>query len=165
MTETERQFALIKLKSSVHGKFDRPIYENNSLIRDNTNCFAFAIGSTYPYNEMYRLGTISASRAENQEISSIEEMKKIFFRDMKTLGLEVIESSEKEIITDNQYKIALFAKIYANNKICDYHFLRLIDNKWVEKHRRVAPRTLDGKLNELYNYWPWNFVGVYKVTV
>lgn len=164
MTETERQIALTRIRLSVHEKFDKKIYKNNSLIRDATNCFAFAIGSTYPYNEMYRLGTISDSRAENQKISSIEELKKFFFEDMKTLELEIVESSEKEILNDNQYKIALFAKIYADNKIYDYHFLKLIDNKWVEKHRGFAPRTLDGTLNELYNYWPWNLVGVYKVT-
>lgn len=166
MTETERQIiALKKIRSSAHSKFNLKEFENNSSVRDDTNCLAFVIGSTYPYREMYRLGTISGLRAENQEISSIEEMKAFFFGDMKALDLKVAESSEEEPLNDNQYKIALFAKIYANDKICDYHFIRLIDNKWVEKRFGFSPRTLDGTLKELYNYWPWNFVGVYKVTM
>lgn len=166
MTETERQIiALTKIRLSAHSKFNLKEFKNNSLVRAETNCFALAIGSTYPYSEMYRLGTISGLRAENQEISSIEEMKEFFLGDMKTLDLKVAESSEEETLSDNQYKIALFAKIYANDKICDYHFIRLIDNKWVEKRLGFSPRTLDGTLKELYNYWPWNFVGVYKVTM
>ena len=164
MTEIERQIALTKIKPMVHRKLDKANFEKY-ISRKNTNCFAFAIGSTYPYSEMYRLGTISGSRAENQKISSIEEVKKFFFEDMKTLELETVESSEEEKLSDNQYKIALFVKIYADNKIHDYHFLRLIDNKWVEKRLGFSPRTLDETLKELYNYWPWNLVGVYKVTM
>ena len=165
MTETERRRIIKEIKPLVHTKIDKTIFENNSLVKDTTNCFAFAIGSTYPCKEMYQLGTISGIRAENIKISSIEEVKKFFFEDMKTLELKTVESSEEEKISDNQYKIALFVKIYADNKIHDYHFLRLIDNKWVEKRKWFAPRTLDGTIVKLYNYWPWNLVGIYKVTM
>ena len=80
------------------------------------------------------------------------------------MKLKIEESSAEEEINDNQYKIALFVKIYADEKIHDYHFLRYENGEWSEKYRAQFPRCLGESLEGLYSNWPWNFVGIFKIT-
>lgn len=163
MTEPERKRLIDKVKEMVHQKPDIEMY-NTTIVRDNTNCYSYAIGSTYPYLQLYRIGAICDKKPIEQEYFSIEEIKKLLFEDFKILGLKIEKSSVEEQIEENQYKIALYVKIYADDKIHDFHFLRYENRKWSEKYRTQFPRILGESLEGLYSNWPWNFVGVFKIT-
>ena len=58
----------------------------------------------------------------------------------------------------------LFVKIYADSKIYGYHFWRSDDGKlWTEKWRYRGMQELDYERNFL-NYYPWHYIGMYKIT-
>jgi len=163
MTESERKRRIDQIKQMVHQTPDVNLY-NSSNIRNNTNCYSYAIGSADSYIELHRIGAICGKKPINQEYFSIEEIKYLLYEDLKVLELEIQESSEIEQIKDNQYKIALFVKIYADNRIHDFHFLRYENGEWSEKRKKQFPINLGNNLKVLYSYWPWNFVGIFKIT-
>jgi len=163
MTESEKRRRINKVKKLVHQKPDSNLY-NNSSIRNNTNCYSYAIGSTASYLQLYRIGAICEKKPIDQQYFTIEEIKELLYEDLKVLKLQIEESSEKEQINDNQYKIALFVKIYADNRIHDFHFLRYENGEWSEKYKTYFPVVLGNSLKGLYSNWPWNFVGVFKIT-
>jgi len=163
MTESEKRRRIDEVKKMVHQEFDTTLYKNTN-VRNNTNCYSYAIGSTYEYLELYRIGAICGKKPINQQYFSIEEIRELLFEDFKVLELNIEESSQEEQIDKNQYKIALFVKIYADKKIHDFHFLRYENGCWSEKYRTQFPRMLGDKIEELYSNWPWNFVGIYKIT-
>ena len=163
MTESEKKRRIAKIKDLVHQKPDTNLY-NSTYIRENTNCYSYAIGSTAPYLQLYRIGAICEKKPIDQEYFSIEEIKQLLYEDFKVLGLAIEESSEEEKINDNQYKIAIFVKIYADNKIHDYHFLRYENNEWSDKRRCQFPMALGNTLKGIYSNWPWNLVGIFKIT-
>ncbi len=88
----------------------------------------------------------------------------MLYEDFKEIDLTIERSSEEEVISENQYKIALFVKVYADNKIHDFHFTRFEDGRWSEKFRWQLPRDIGTSLKNEYNYWPWRLVGIFKVT-
>ena len=168
-----------KIKQAVHKPLNWEEY-NSSDKRANTNCFSHAIGSTVTIDSsIYRLGMISERREFNYTFKSREELKDFFLSDMKVLELEVeeipfidkssfLKKMEQIQLNDNQYIVALFAKINERGgieSILDFHFIRYDkDNGWSEK------RT-NNYINFFYNIaiqWPssWNdkLVGVFKVT-
>ena len=163
MTSTERNLRIKKIEALVHQKPDISRY-NSTIVRNNTNCYSYAIGSSYPYLELYRVGAICGKKPIDQEFFSVGEIINLLCEDLKVLNLKIEQSSKSEIISSNQYKIAVFVKIYADNKIHDYHFLRFDENGWSEKFRGQLPRNLGNDFQGFYNYWPWNFVGIFKVT-
>lgn len=164
MTSTERELWVQKIKESVHQELDTSRY-NDTIVRDNTNCYSHAIGSTVCYKKLHRVGAISGKKKIDQEFFSEEEIIQLLYQDLKVLDLKIERSSEDEEIDSNQYKIALFIKRYADNKIHDYHFLRFDDTKgWSEKFRGQLPITLGNNLMEFYTLWPWKLIGVFKIT-
>lgn len=163
MTESEKRRRIDEVKKLVHQKSDTTLYKNTN-VRNNTNCYSYAIGSTFSYLPLYRIGAICEKKPIDQEYFTIEEIKELLYEDLKVLELQIEESSEEEQINDNQYKIALFVKIYADNVIHDFHFLRYENGDWSEKYRTYFPTVLGPSLKGVYSNWPWNFVGVFKIT-
>ena len=163
MTESERKRQIDQIVKLVHQKPDTTVY-NSTQVRNNTNCFSYAIGSSACYLELYRIGAICGKKPIDQQYFTIEEIKQLLYEDFKTLELKIEESSEKEEVGENQYKIALYVKIYADNKIHDFHFLRYENGVWSEKYRTQFPRDLGENLEGLYSNWPWKLIGIYKIT-
>lgn len=163
MTETKKRRRIDRVKEMVHQKPDAEAY-NTTITRENTNCYSYAIGSTCSYLQLYRIGAICGKKPITQQYFSIEEIRDLLLEDFKVLNLKIEESSEEEIVEENQYKIALFVKIYADNKIHDFHFLRYENGIWSEKYKSQFPRCLGTTLEGHYSNWPWNFVGIYKIT-
>lgn len=60
MTKQER---LNIVRKEVQSPINIDAYNNDTSIRDNTNCMAYAIGATFPELSMYRLGAISDSKS------------------------------------------------------------------------------------------------------
>ncbi len=164
MTSTERELRIKKLQETVHQKPDNSKYSDITL-RECINCYAYAIGATEYFWELYRIGAICGKKEINQHYFSKEEIVYLLYQDLKVLNLKIEQCSENEKIADNQYKIALFIKIYADNEIHDFHFLRFDENVWSEKFRGRYPRILGNSLKNLYSDWPWNFVGIFKITM
>lgn len=152
-----------EILSQVHSKPCFEAYEATN-VRNNTNCYSHALGVTLPYIECYRVGALCGKKSIDEPYSSIEEIKKLLFFDCEELQLKIEESSLEEELLDNQYKIKLFVKIWANGKIGDYHFWRFENEIWTEKWKtRRMSEIQDFEKSEM-NYFPWNFVGIYKIS-
>ena len=77
------------LKKQAHSEpsFDR--YEE-TIIRNNTNCYSHALGLTYPDLTLYRIGAISKKKPIEENYSSVEEIVKLLFLYCKELQLSLI---------------------------------------------------------------------------
>lgn len=164
MTSTERSLLVNRIKSSISQKFDISKY-SDGYIRNNTNCYAYSIGSTVCNMDLYRIGAISGKKPFEEEFYSIGEVKGLFYSDLETLGIKFEPSSEEEVINENQYKIALFVKEYANGGIYGFHFLRFQNGIWSEKFGKQLPNEVGKTLKGVYNYFPWKLVGIVKITM
>ena len=154
---------LSKIIYEVHQKPQFERYEC-TLIKNNTNCYSHAIGSTAGYIEKYRIGALCKSKPIDQEYFSVDEIKKILFSDCEAIGLKIEETNFDEELKENEYKVMLFVKIYADNKIHDYHFWRSEDGKvWTEKWRWRSMQVKDYQ-KDFLRYFPWNYVGMYKIS-
>lgn len=156
-----REQYLSLLKKAVHSPIDYTMYNSTSVI-NNTNCYSHAIGSTLSCIELYRIGAISGLKDINQDYFSINELLNLFLEDMNTLDLKIEDSNLEDSMNSNQYQIALFVKIYADNKIHDFHFYRNDSLGWSEKWRWYKPTMLGG-FKEL-DYFPWHLIGIFKIT-
>lgn len=145
---------------------ERPQFERYecTYVRNNTNCYSHAIGATAADIEIYRIGAICGKKPTDEKYKSVEEIKNLIFDDCKTVDLKVEETTLEDPLKENQHKILLFVKIYADGKIYDYHFWRSDDgNTWSEKWRYRNMRRVDYE-REVLNYYPWNYVAMYKIT-
>lgn len=151
------------IKNEVHLP---PFFEvyNATNYRNNTNCYSHALGATFPKLELYRIGAISGKKPIDQKYFSVEEIKELLFLDCETLGLKIEESSLEEKLLENQYKIKLFVKIWADETIGDYHFWRLDNQIWTEKWKGYNMNQIQDTEKDRMNYFPWNFVGIYKIS-
>ena len=78
-----------KIIQSVHQELDWDVY-NHTNVKDNTNCFAHAIGSTVTSaNKYYRVGILSGKKPDDQAYISTTEVRDLFLADTQVLGLEV----------------------------------------------------------------------------
>ncbi len=152
---------LKRLKVAVHSTLDYNEYNSTNVI-NHTNCFSHAIGSTLSCLELYRVGAICGRKDIEADYFSVEEIVDLLFADLSALDLKIEPSFIGDIMNSNQYQIALFVKIYADHKIHDYHFFRNDSYGWSEKWRTYKPRMMDGF--QMLNYFPWNFVGIFKIT-
>ena len=177
--------ALEKIIESVHRPMAWDQY-NSTNVRNNTNCFSHAIGSTATSDRrVYRLGVISGNGYKSgkkdieQEYFSAKEVKELFLSDLRVLELdaeeillrdkdEILEHISNMNLQDNQYIVALFVKTYrewGKMRIRDFHFLRYDEEKgWSEK--RFTQNVIF--LNNIKFQWPssWNdeSVGVFVIT-
>lgn len=164
MTSTNDVLLLDRIRETTHQKLDKTRYVT-TLVRNTTNCYSYAMGSTVSCLNLYRVGAISGIKPLEEPYSSAGEIIKLLYEDFKEIDLVIERSSEEEVvICENQYKIALFVKIYADNKIHDFHFARFEEGRWSEKFWRQLPRDIGTSLENKYNYWPWRLVGIFKVT-
>lgn len=150
------------LTKEVHSK---PSFEqySDTTVRNNTNCYSHALGATYPNLTLYRIGAISQKKSIDEKYTSFEEIRNLLFLDCQTLHLEIKESSLEEELAENEYKIALFVKKWANGEIADYHFWRFEDGIWTEKWKGRQMSVVQDFKRDKLDYFPWNFVGIYKI--
>lgn len=164
MTSTNDVLLLDRIRETTHQKLDKTRYVT-TLVRNTTNCYSYAMGSTVSCLNLYRVGAISGIKPLEEPYSSAGEIIKLLYEDFREIDLTIERSSEEEVvICENQYKIALFVKVYADNKIHDFHFTRFEEGRWSEKFWRQLPRDIGISLKNKYNYWPWRLVGIFKVT-
>lgn len=152
-----------EILSQVHSKPCFEAYEETN-VRNNTNCYSHALGVTLPYIESYRVGTLCGKKSTDEQYFSIEEIKKLLFFDCEELQLKIEESSLEEELLEDEYKIILFVKIWANGQIGDYHFWRYEDGVWTEKWTGRGMNEIQDFEREKLDYFPWNLVGIYKIS-
>lgn len=136
MTKKER---LDIIKKQVQSPINIDAYNNDTSIRDNTNCMAYAIGATFPYLQMYRLGAISDSKSLDEPYHSTQELVDLLYKDLDVLGLKyekIFDDEAIKKIDSNQYIIKLYALVFADGRIGDFHFIRYDNGKWTEKRKR-----------------------------
>lgn len=165
-----------RIKKAVHQPLNWEDYNSTSVIED-TNCFSHAIGSTATaIRTAYRIGMLSGNKKEDEKYISIQEVKKLFLADLSVLQLEneeipfenltsFLEYLPKIDLSDNQYIVALFVKIYGNYNIMDFHFLRYDKEKgWSEKRWNCKARFLEHISREWPSNWNDRLVGIFKIT-
>lgn len=164
MTESElttRDRDLSLLKEFVHSELDYSQYDS-TIVRNCTNCYSHALGSTLTCSEFYRIGAICGKKSRKQEYFSIDEIVDLLHKDLDFLGLSIQKSFLGDTMKPNQYQIALFVKIYADHRIHDFHFYRNDCFGWSEKWWGYKPTMFDEY--KPLNYFPWHFIDVFMIT-
>lgn len=162
-----------KVIQCVHKDLDWEVYSHTN-VKENTNCFAHAIGSTVTSaNKYYHLGMLSGKKQNDQAYSSLKEVKELFMADAQVLGLKVEEvafsdkvnpTNEVKLQT-NQHIVALFIKITGNGRILGFHFLRYDEDKgWSEKMYRRPLVFLENITREWPSAWNDMLVGTFRIT-
>lgn len=164
MTKQER---LDIVRKEVQSPINIDAYNNDTSIRDNTNCMAYAIGATFPELSMYRLGAISDSKSLDEPYYSTQELIKLLYKDLDVLGLKyekVFNDESIKKIESNQYIIKLYALVFADGRIGDFHFIRYDNNgKWTEKRSRQYA----GEMYDCHRYdkdWMYHHLITLKIT-
>lgn len=154
-----------KIKVEVHLPLDTQRYEE-TMVQNETNCYSHAIGATTPSIQVYRIGAISGRKDIGEKFKSTEEIINLLKEDLDVLGLkyETITDFEKESpnLAQDQYIICLYAKIYANGMLADYHFIRYEAGKWSEKWRGRKPTEIWDNYYE--ERWEWKRLMNLKIT-
>ncbi len=150
-----------EIKTQAHLPLNFKKYDETN-VRENTNCYSHALGLTVPCLTLYRVGAICGKKPIDEDFKSIDEIVNLIFLDCEELNLKITESSLMEQIEKDEYKIALFVSIYRNMHI-GYHFWRFDEGVWSEKYRgRLVSSIQDFQRSKL-DFFPWNFVGIYKI--
>lgn len=162
------------IKEAVHQPIDFKDFES-TCTRENTNCFALAIGSTVTSDKtLYRPGRISGKKPLNQDFFSIEEVKDLFLADLEALDLkyeslalygknQILAYTSGLRLKENEHIVVMFVQKMANNTIMDYHFLRYDNRGWSEIRRQFHQFVRDDNISWPSN-WYDNLVGCYKIT-
>lgn len=164
--------AIMKLSEYVHKDLDYSEY-NSTMIRNNTNCYAHAIGSTYSDLKMYRIGAISGLKSIEEKYFSENELKTLFLEDMKTLKLEIEEIEifskqdclskiKKANLEENQHFALLFAIYYPSGRFADFHFWRYDGKGFSEKRRSQIPIFIDEPMKSWTD--SMKLVGLFRIT-
>lgn len=174
---------ILEIRRNVHQPLKWEDY-NSTNVRDNTNAFAHAIGSTNVSDpRYYRLGMVSGKKKLKQEYFSLEEVKDLFLSDAHVLELDVeeiilaggdlskyslLDHISKIELQNNQHIVVLFVKIYVDGKrerILDFHFLRYDEGKgWSEKILRRNVYFFEDISREWPSCWYDRTVGAFKIT-
>lgn len=169
--------AIERIKKEVHSKLNFERY-NSTVVREYTNCYSHALGSQYigVEDDTYRIGAISGKKDKDERFISVEELKELFFADLSTLELGVSEIlfADKESflkniegmdLSDNQHIVVLFAIIYSNNQISDFHFIRYDRSVgWTDKRYDHYPSFLENIHISWPTGWEKKVVGAYIIT-
>lgn len=134
-----------KIKNAVHQPLNFKAFDS-SCTRQNTNGFALAIGSTVADDRaLYRPGRLSGKKPLEQDFSSVEEVKDLFFSDLEFLDLkyesldlvgkkEIFDYASQLKLKENEHLLVMFVQEFADHSIGDYKFLRYDPNiGWSEK--------------------------------
>lgn len=155
-----------KILSQVHSKPEFHRY-NETIVRNNTNCYSHALGATFPELKLYRVGAICGKKEINEKYISDKEIKNLLFLDCKELQLEIKKCSLEDEISDDEHKIILFVKKWANGVIADYHFWRYDnDLSWTEKWRGHGMGKIENFQRDILKFkcFPWEIGGIYKIS-
>lgn len=131
----EKNIELIRKNIDIHNA----VWKNTC----STNCYAYALGLDVPEREIrycaYQPGVLGGyphsvdRKGQFTYIALIESI----YEDMKKLGIEIREVAPTEIISDEEWKIALFVAFLSRypRELChDFHFLRQReDGTWYHK--------------------------------
>ncbi|MCI8965078.1 MAG: hypothetical protein HFJ43_01780 [Clostridia bacterium] len=148
-----------RIKKAVHSEMDFSDY-NATLCRNICNCYSHAIGSTLPIEEIYRIGAICSKKDIAEKYVSVDEIVSLLYEDLRTLNLGIEEYNGDEL-KNNEYLIKLYIKRYREWLISDYHFIRCDNRGWTEKWRHYKEAVID---EDYYTFFPWEEVGIYKIT-
>lgn len=149
-----------RIKKAVHSKINFSDY-NATSCRNVCNCYSHAIGSTLPIEKIYRIGAICNKKDIEEEYASVEEIVSLLYEDLRTLNLGIEVYNGRDKLKKNQYLIKLYVKRYREWMINDYHFIRCDNGIWTEKWRSLKEVVID---ENYYNFFPWEEVGIYKIT-
>ncbi len=117
-----------------------------------SNCYAYAIGSSYIEDRhskeyIYNLGSVSNYAPPNSK----EEAEEAFVADMQVLGIRVRKSNLEEKMKEGEWKVVLFFDCYYfyNIPFRDFHFARQnIDGNWSHKEFIEGPVRVLGSTPE-----------------
>lgn len=159
------QETIERIKKDVHLPIAIQKYEE-TLVRNETNCYSHAIGATTPVLQIFRIGAISGEKSISEKYKSASEIIDLLKKDLDVLGLEyqIIGDDENETqnLEPNQYIVRLYFKIYADGRIWDYNFMRYEAGKWTEKWKGRKPTEIDANYYE--KRWEWKRGISLKVT-
>ena len=165
-----------KIKKAVHQPLNWEDY-NSTFVKENTNCFSHAIGSTVTADHTaYRLGMLSGTKKLKDGYISKEEVKSIFKADLAVLELQSEEIPFENLtlflsdmqnieLKDNEHIVALFVKVYGKEIIRDFHFLRYDKDKgWSDKRWGWKLHFVENISREWPSDWNDKLVGIFKIT-
>ena len=117
------------------------IYPETWINLHTTNCYAYALGLDIPEykicNGAYQPGSFSmdVNPLVFEEYFDYNTLIKNLENDLKKLGVFYREVEPDELLTTNEWKIALFTDNCDKERIIDFHFLRQkIDSSWFHKN-------------------------------
>lgn len=153
---------LEKIKKQVHMSHELQKYES-TVVRDETNCYSYAIGATYPELKNYRIGALSQKKSIYEKYTSKEEILRLLEQDLNILELRHEICRNLKQVASGEYAIRLYIRKYANGQIADYHFIRYDPEEgWSEKWKGQMP----SKVTEDYyeGRWDWENILTLKIT-
>ena len=162
-----------KIKKAVHQPINFRDFES-TCTRENTNCFALAIGSSVTADRtFYRPGRISGKKPLKQDFFSVEEVKNLFLADLEALDLkyeslalhgksQILAYTSGLKLQENEHIVVMFVQEMANKTIMDFHFLRYDNRGWSEKKGLHYFST--GENVSWPSNWYDKLVGCYKIT-
>ena len=146
LTYQEYWSALRQIRQDTRSRcmIDIDSYNNNTLVKEYTNCMAYALGTKVTVSELFRPGMISKKKLQTDSFESEYELAQMFISDCDYLNLHITPfgskgedllrfESEFKFRT-SEYMIGLFALKYADGKIRGFHFIRYDPSiGWSEK--------------------------------
>lgn len=120
MTKTEK---ISLIRESIQ-KNNYPLEYQSIDYWDSSNCYSYAIGSTYfedryEENYIYNLGYIS----NHYPAKNMKEAEYAFLADMEVLGIQVRKSDFNEPVHGQEWKVAFFYEDCFIDSY-DFHFAR-----------------------------------------
>lgn len=168
-----KQDIIKEVKKCVHSELNYSEYHSTN-VRSQTNCYAYAIGSTFPYSEIYRIGAFSGLKPIEEKYLSVEEVKSLLEEDLKILELkfneidvdcnskDFLEKIQKMELKQNQYVVLLFIKWYATGQIWDFHFWRFDKKQFSDKRWCTLPNKVD--IDHWWESWNEKLISAYLIT-
>lgn len=178
ITNEEKNAAVSRVKQQVKEpwtkeKMDR--YNNESVTRDGTNCYAYAIGATSTISGLYRPGLISKCKPPKSDFQDEYELVKCFKKDCDWLNLpythvlsrdpEVFAKMQREFgFYPNEHMVGLFSVKYYDGIIRGFHFIRYDPEfGWSEKKDYGGYATKIENLNSVLGKPELTFAGCFII--
>ena len=110
MTSTNDVLLLDRIRETTHQKLDKTRYDT-TLVRNTTNCYSYAMGSTVSCLNLYRVGAISGRKPLEEPYFSTGEIIKLLYEDFK-------EIDENRIMRDAE-RLAIYLEAKKTDKLND----------------------------------------------
>lgn len=163
MKEITQEF--INYVKVLSAKSDIPPIFNPSEWKGSFNCYMYALNINsnfigYRTNPGFLKANEEYIKKGGVLYYNKENLIKYFKDDCRELGLQVIETTINEKISDNEYKIVVYL-----NSIGRFHFVRRDSNGvWSEKNGWCGKIEILKKQDINQTVHGYKFVGVYKVS-